>query len=129
MGAAVLQLAVPCANRGGVDSRGGGAEQMCSCGEGASPLDGLQASECLSGGGLVRVPVIPLTQQEVKGSSALEYDEIKVSFQHSISPCFPPFGNFVCIMFMIVVSWPPLWSKFDINKRTFHRKKRALINT
>lgn len=67
MGAAVLQLAVPCANRGGVDSHGGGAEQMCSCGEGASPLDGLQASECLSGGGLVRVPVIPLTQQEVKG--------------------------------------------------------------
>ena len=68
------------------------------------------------------------TGDEVGEGAPLELNEIKIDSPQSLfAPCFPHFGNLICI-FMIVVSWPPVWSKFNENKRDFHRKKGALIN-
>lgn len=102
------------AYRGGVESHLGDAEQTS-----------LEVFWMAQGGRSGWVPVIPLTPQEVKEGrpSTPELNEIKINSQRSISLCFPPFGNFACVMFMIVVSWPRLWSKFDINK-SFPQKEK-----
>lgn len=56
----------------------------------------------------------------------LEFNEIKINSHQSPFPtCFPPLGNFICI-FMVVVCWSPVWSKFDKNKRAFSQKEKSL---
>lgn len=63
-----------------------------------------KSSEWPREGGLVQVPAIPLTSQKVKRPSTPEFNEIKINSQHSVSLCFPPFGNFAYVMFIVVVS-------------------------
>lgn len=64
---------------------------------------------------------------KVGEGAPLELNEIKIdSLQSPFAPCFPPFGNLICI-FMIVVCLSPVWNTFNENKRAFHRKG-ALIS-
>ena len=84
--------------------------------------------EWLPCGGLVRPSDTTYSAGDKVGEGApLELNEIKIdSLQSPFAPCFPPFGNLICI-FMRVVCLSPVWNTFNENKRAFHRKG-ALIS-